>query len=317
MLRRHSPLFAIFLAAASALAYWEWSTPVDRTPGRRLTAIALSPSGAWIATGNAAGWISVWQPADPDHTTQEFLVEGATPRALAFSGDERLLAVAHSRGLALHSVTALELLRTLREGTGYHSVVSPPQAGTAGDGTWLAVSDAGSVERTDAGPCCQTTGSAAYTPDQAYLVTSGSWPALWNPDGTLAARLTAEGQYSDFGPIAFDTRRGWLLMGSRDGRVYAWDLATRELRAHSPQPAGAVESIAVVRGSPWIAYAKTGAPVHLWNPDTAEQRTLAALPSANIVAGKEPYTILVGNFAGSVQTWDTDSGELLQQRTLR
>jgi WD40 repeat protein len=181
----------------------------------------------------------------------------------------------------------------------------------------MAVSDNGTVLWTGPGSCCATTGSAALSPDGLHILTSGEWPAVWDRSGRLIARLTAEREYSDFGPIAFDAPRNWILMGSRDGRLYAWDAASHELRATSPEPAGAVETIAVIRGSPWIAFAMTGAPVHLWNPETGETRTLAALPTSNLVAGFAPGSLLVGNYAGSVQIWEVESGKMLRQRTLR
>lgn len=309
MPRRYSPLLVLLTAVATAYAYWEWSRPVDRAPGRRLTAIALSPSGRWIAAASAAGWVSLWDQARPEQLHQ-VQTPDATPRALAFSPDDRYLLIAHSRGLARHAVMDLEPLRTLRQDVGFRAVQFHRLLG------WLAVSDRGTVEQ-ETFSCCATTGSAAFTPDGGFIVTSGEWPAVWLRTGGLVARLTAEREYSDFDAIAFDTRRGWLLLGSRDGRVYAWDLGARELRAKSPEPAGAVESVAALRDSPWIALGKTGAPVHLWNPDTGEMRTMEAIPSTNVLAGSDPGTLIIGNYAGSVQFWDSDSGRMLSQRTLR
>jgi WD40 repeat protein len=149
------------------------------------------------------------------------------------------------------------------------------------------------------------------------IATTGTWPALWNTEsGKLVGHLTAEGEYSEFGPAAFDDVRGWVLMGSRDGRVYAWDTATAELRGKS-DPAGAVDSIAVLKNSPWIAFAMAGAPIHLWNPETGETRVVEALPYSNVVAGREPGSILFGNYAGSVELWNAETGEVLSRFTLR
>lgn len=299
----------LLAAVATAYAYWEWSRPVDPKPGRRLTVIAISPSKQWIAAASAAGWVSLWDLARPEQLHQ-VQTPDATPRALAFSPDDRYLLIAHSRGLARHTVMGLQPLQTLRRDAGFRSVEFHRLLG------WLAVSDRGTLEQ-ETVSCCSTTGSAAFTPDGAFIVTSGERPALWLRTGALLARLTRPGEHSDFGAIAFDARRNWLLLGSRDGRAYAWDLATRQLRAKSPEPAGAVESVAAVPGSPWIALGKTGAPVHLWNPDTGQLRTLEAVPSTNVVAGADPGTLIIGNYAGSVQFWDADSGRMISQRTLR
>ena len=83
------------------------------------------------------------------------------------------------------------------------------------------------------------------------------------------ARLTKDRQFHAFGPIAFDQAHGTILMGSQDGRVYCWDLTTRQLTAMSPAHAEYVNTI-VVSSTGLVAYAGFGGTVRLWNPRTGE-----------------------------------------------
>jgi len=155
--------------------------------------------------------------------------------------------------------------------------------------------------------CCSTIGGeAALSPDGTLIVTAGHWPALWDArSGKLIRRLTGDREFLTFLPIAFDPVRGWVLMGSQDGRVYAWDPRTGQRVATSPGHAGYVDTIAVPKDSPWIAYASRGGPVRLWNPNSGIERAPRAMTaSSNLVAGTQPRSIVFGTEAGFVELWD-------------
>lgn len=278
---------------------------------RRVAQVAISSSGAWYAAGSYDGHFAVWQPDHPDQP-QLFRITGVTPRSLAFDPGDTQVAIAHHSGLSLVSVAELQPPRHIRADTGFREAAYSPRTGSL-----LAVTDRHSLEWIGGFSCCGWSNGAAFSPDGSIIATTGAWPALWNTESVkLIGHLTTEGEYAEFGPAAFDKMRGWVIMGSRDGRVYAWDIETAELRGKS-EPAGAVDSIAVLKNSPWIAFAMTGAPIHLWNPDTGETRVIEALPYSNVVAGPEPASILFGNYAGSVELWNAETGEVLSRFTLR
>ena len=302
----------VLTAALTGTAYWYWSQPAERSGDRRIAQVAVSPSGRWFAAGSVSSRFAIWQTQLPDRA-QFFRIPDATPRALAFNQDEDQLAIAHSAGLSLKPVQEMGAPELLRSGSGFRMAAFQPKSASL-----LAITDSGSIEWFGGARCCGAAPSAAFSPDGSLIATGGSWPALWMAhSGKLVARLTREGEFADFGPIDFDRVRGWVLMGSRDGRVYAWDLTSGVLRAKSPEPAGAVESLAILKSSPWIAFAMSGAPLHMWNADTGEMRSLDALPYSNVVAGPSRGSVLFGNYAGSVELWNAENATVISRFTLR
>jgi len=203
---------------------------------------------------------------------------------------------------------------------GFRAVTFPPHGNRA-----LALTDGGSAEWWDyesaeghAEDCCGAVdGAVAFIRRGDMIAVSGLAPTLWDPHSRkLISTLTGDGARASLGPIAFDDARGWILMGSRDGHVYAWDAQSKLAQGKSPEPAGAVDSIAVLKNSSWIVLDKTSAPLHMWNPDTGEMRSLEALPYSNVVAGPQPASVLFGNYAGSVELWNAETGAVLSRFTL-
>jgi WD40 repeat protein len=154
--------------------------------------------------------------------------------------------------------------------------------------------------------CCSSIyGEAVFTPNGQEIANAGHWPTLWDASsGRLIARLTTDREFSTFRPIAFDATRGTILMGSQDGRVYAWDLETRQPIAVSPPQPAYVDTIAV---SPkgWVIFAGFGQALQLWNPDTGQRATLpAAQPTSNLVLGPDGTLIIFGTADGTIEWWD-------------
>ena len=91
-------------------------------------------------------------------------------------------------------------------------------------------------------------GTAPYSAltDGQEIANVGHWPRLWDAhSGRLVAPLTARREISTFRPITFDPSRDAILMGSQDGRVYAWDLKTKRRIAVSPPQPAYVDTLAV------------------------------------------------------------------------
>jgi WD40 repeat protein len=228
---------------------------------------------------------------------------------LQFSPDERLLAVA-GKDLALYLLEPSAAPRLLRsDGRNYGTVRFSHDGQTV-----LTVTGDGRIELLDARSgatrlsicCCTVYGEAAFTPDERSIANAGHWPGLWDArSGHLIARLTKDRQFHAFGPIAFDQSRGTILMGSQDGRVYCWDLTTRQLTAMSPPHPEYVNTIAV-SSTGLVAYAGFGGTVRLWNPRTGDERSLiAARPTSNLVLGPDGATIAFGTADGAIECWDT------------
>jgi WD40 repeat protein len=296
---------ALSLAAVSACVWMFFAAPRNRPMDRRISTVALSRTGAWIAAGTAQGpvRISNGRPG----TARGFIPLRRGPlNDLQFSPDERLLAVA-GKDLVLYPLKQPAAPRNLRsDGRNYGTVRFSHDGETV-----LTVTGAGAIELFDARSgatrlsiCCSTIyGEAAFTPDERSIAVAGHWPGLWNArSGQLIARLTKDRQFHAFGPITFGQAHGTILMGSQDGRVYCWDLTTRHLVALSPPHPEYVNTIAVSSAG-LVAYAGFGGPVRLWNPRTGqEQSPTAARPTSNLVLGPDGDTIMFGTADGELLT---------------
>ena len=291
------------LAVISACVWMFCLAPRNRPMDRRISNVALSRTGAWIAAGTAQGPITI---SNGRPGTARWLVplRRGPLNDLQFSPDERLLAIA-GKDLVLYPLQQPAAPRRLRsDGRNYGTVRFSRDGQTV-----LTVTGAGTIELLDAQfgatrlkICCSTVyGEVAFTPDERGIANAGHWPALWDSrSGQLIARLTKDRQFHAFGPIAFDQPHGTVLMGSQDGRVHCWDLTTRQLIAMSPAHPEYVNAIAV-SSTGLVAYAGFGGTVRLWNPRTGEERSLTGpRPTSNLVLGPDGASIVFGTAGGEL-----------------
>jgi WD40 repeat protein len=227
---------------------------------------------------------------------------------LQFSPDEGVLAIA-SRDLGLYALEKSAVPRLLRSDHRNYGTVRFSREGQ----TLLVVAGAGLIETIDRRSgalqlrvCCSSVyGEVAFTPDGQTIASAGHWPSFWDVhSGKLAGRLTADRQFMTFRPIGFDTSQGTILMGSQDGRVYAWDLKDRHFVARSAAQPAYVDTLAVSSAG-WAVFAGFGNTVQLWNPATGQRRALpAARPTSNLVVGTDGATIIFGTADGEIEVWD-------------
>jgi WD40 repeat protein len=306
-------LITLSAAAVAAGAGMFFLARKTRPVERRVSNVALSRSGRWIAAGTSQGRISVWDGwADASPRRVEF--SHGPLNDLQFSPDEQTLAAA-GMDLGLYSREHPAATRWLRSDHRNYGTVRFSRDGQA----VLVITGLGTIEVLDAASgavrlsiCCSTVyGEVAFTPDEQNIVNAGHQPRFWDPrSGELVAPLTKDREVETFGPVAFD--RGTILMGSQDGRVYQWDLATRQPIAMSPAHAEYVNTIAVL-STGLVAHAGFGKSVWLWNPQTGEERAVAgAAPTSNLIAGADGGSLLFGTADGQIEVWDAHEGRRLR-----
>ena len=318
-LNGRSPSGAVLITlAASAIFISAWiiflGSP-DRSSERRISSLALSRSGTWLAAGTPQGMITVWEQGSGSAPRHIAFSRGSL-NDLEFSPDERLLAIA-SRDLGLYDLGGSAAPRLLRsDGRNYGT------SRFSEDGeTILVITGTGAIETLDTRSgaarlniCCSTIyGEVTFTPNGRSIANAGHWPSLWDSrSGQLVARLTKDREVYTFRPIAFDQALDAIFMGSQDGRVYAWNLTTRQKLAVSPPLSDYVDSIAVSRDG-WVAYAAFGKVARLWHPQTGQQRGLSgSRPTSNLVAGPDGTSIIFGTADGEIEFWDVPHGQRLR-----
>jgi len=277
---------------------------------RRVSNVAVSSTGSWLAAGTAQGKITVWNQTNG--TAPQQITFSTAPYGelndLRFSPDEHVLAIA-SGDLGMYAPAESASPRLLRSDHENYGSVRFSRDGQ----NLLVVTGAEMIETLDAHSgvlrikeCCSSIyGEVTFTPDGQAIANAGHWPSLWDArSGALLGRLTTNREFATFRPIAFDNRRGTILMGSQDGRVYAWNLRKRQLVAISPPQSAYVDTLAVSTTG-WVVFAGFGEGVELWNPDTGQRRSWAAArPTSNLVLGPDGTSIIFGTANGTVEFWD-------------
>ncbi len=226
-----------------------------------------------------------------------------------------MLAIA-SRDLGIYALEQSAGPRFLRSDERNYGTVRFSRDGQ----TVLVITGTGMIETIDTHSgatrlrvCCSTIyGEVTFTPDGQAIANAGHWPSLWDAhSGQLIAQLTRNRQFYTFRPIAFDGSRGTMLMGSQDGRVYAWDLTTRQLVAISAPQSEYVDTL-TVSTTGWVVYAGLGKMLRLWNPQTGQERSFpAARPTSNLILGLDGTSIIFGTADGGIEFWDVGTGQRL------
>ena len=312
---RRTVLIALSLSAISLCAWIVFIGSRSRPIGRRVSNVALSRTGKWLAAGTSQGKITVWDQGRGTAPRQIDFRRGSL-NDLQFSPDEHLLAIA-GRDLGIYAPEQPAGPRLLRSDEENYGTVRFSRDGQ----TILVITGRGLIETIDTRSgatrvqvCCSTIGGeVAFTPDGQAFANAGHWPRVWEArSGHLIARLTKDRQFYTLGPIAFDSSRGTILMGSQDGRVYAWDLATRQLAAMSGAQPDYVDTLAV-SPSGWVIYAGFGKTLRLWNPQTGQEYSFpAARPTSNLILGPDGTLIIFGTADGEIEFWDTGTGQRLR-----
>jgi WD40 repeat protein len=274
----------------------------------------LSRTGKWLAAATSQGKITVWDQGRGAAPRQIDFPQGSL-NDLQFSPDEHLLAIA-GRDLGIYAFEQSAGPRFLRSDERNYGTVRFSREGQ----TVLVITGTGAIETIDTHSglarleiCCSTIyGEVTFTPDGQAIANAGHWPSLWDAhSGQLIARLTKNRETYTFRPIAFDGSRGTILMGSQDGRVYTWDLSTRQLVAISPPQSEYVDTL-TVSATGWVVYAGFGKTLRLWNPQTGQERSFSvARPTSNLIIGPDGTSIIFGTANGGIESWDVGKGQRL------
>ncbi|WP_229068394.1 NB-ARC domain-containing protein [Actinoplanes sp. DH11] len=256
-----------------------------------ITALALAPDGAWLATGGNNGKIRIW-----DVTTAEVVTTlighagGVFTLAITPDGG-RLVSAGHDGAVQIWDLAGMsgESHLTLDEHTGaVEAVVVAP------DGTWLASGGSDRIVRVwDAadGRVVSTISGHRRAVNALAVSGDGTWVAASNseraiqlydmPTGRVRATLT--GHSHRVASLASAPDGSWLVSASHDGTLRIWDTTTGAPRATLTGHTGRVEAIAVAPDGTWLVSAGEDGTVRIWESDARKAHT-ARTEEASAVA---------------------------------
>jgi WD40 repeat protein len=259
------------------------SATVAGTRSWSVYAVAFSPDGSMLASGNGDGTIVLWDAATrqpiatlPDLDTENW---NSFTNSLAFSPDGSMLASSYdAQALTLWDLVTRTPVASMTSGSDWwvYAVAFSPDgsvlASGSGDNDPSAGSSDGLVQLWDVVTRARIAtlavtnagaGSLAFSPDGKVLASVAGDGAitLWNAATHVsAATLTAE---ADAKCVAFSPDGSTLASGNGDGTVTLWDVATRERRVTlQTGTASAVRSVAFSPDGATLA--SGGASLTMW-----------------------------------------------------
>ncbi|MFN6197817.1 MAG: pentapeptide repeat-containing protein [Dolichospermum sp.] len=284
-------------------------------------AVAFSPDGKVLATGEKDGRVRLWNVI----TGKELLTlrgHSSGVRSVAWSGDSQTLASgSDDKTVKLWNVQSGDCVRTLEGHSS--SVIS---VAWSGDSQTLA---SGSSDNTvklwnvQTGNCVRTleghsnwVNSVAWSGDSQTLA-SGSFDKtvkLWNVQTGNCVR-TLEGHSSGVNSVAWSGDSQTLASGSDDNTVKLWNVQSgecvRTLEGHS----SGVISVAWSGDSQTLASGSDDNTVKLWNVQSGEcVRTLEGHSHwVNSVAwSADSQTLASGSRDNTVKLWNVQTGDCVR-----
>lgn len=264
-------------------------THVWPTPGRTVNAIALSPDGRAIATGNSDQTVQIWDRHTGDvlHTwTQRFgLGPGHTDAVTAVvfqSAGDRLWTAAQDGQIKQWDLATYQSLQTLRQpGWQITAIALTPDDKTlltADVEGRIAVWDLASGQRQfDLRRHAGRVNDLGLSPDGTRLVSVGEAGTLrlWAlPSGQLLHTWTAT---APLRAVALSASAPALITGDKAGQVISWSLLDFAQQMTLEQTQDAVSAIALSPDENWLAIGSRDGTIHLWRWSLAERRRVAVL----------------------------------------
>ena len=242
---------------------------------------------------------------------------GHGDRAVAFSPDGKLVAVASGIGAWLYSAEDPETVTWLPADR-VHSLSFSPDGKklvTAG-GMWgigevilwdVATGAPSRIER--GGPIIDVT----FSPDGKTLAYSArGGPMIKLRDVSSRTVVTTQGRY-DFGLacLAFSPDGAIIATGHGNGTIMLWDVATRTLAATLEGHSGEVYSVAFSPNGSTLASGSSDETVKLW--DAATRTNFETLtvnsPVTTVAFSPDGSVVASGTWFRRVKLWNTTTGE--------
>ncbi|MEV4576546.1 NB-ARC domain-containing protein [Nonomuraea jabiensis] len=283
----------------TAVRIWD---PADGTQRRRLdghtdtvTALAVAPGGAWLASGSHDGTVRLWNTStdDPGPVT-----------ALAVAPDGTWIATLDDEGhVTLHNADGTVRPRQPRLPTTVTALATAPAGvlfATTDPAEGVLLHDAHGTRRRT------VTGHSAVTALAAAL--DGTWLATGDDEGLVqvwheagVTQMTVSGGHVIL--AAADEQR--LAICDSDGLVRWW--TAEHIREVSlARPAARITAVATVPGTTWLATGDEQGNVHLWASDGTHRTTLAEnLGSVTGLAASPDGTWIAAITAtGLIRLWE-------------
>lgn len=270
------------VAAGASLGLWDpWSgnpRQVLKGHAERITCLAFSPDGAWLASGDEGGLLQTWQAATGQAGTR--LEHQGVLTGLAVSGDGRWLAWGARDGTVLVSQWTPQGIERIRQIEGQGGAVAGLRFSP--DHRWLVIGKRvgtgakaqGTVRlwSTEEGSLQAEHAVAGVALSALAVSPCGRWLAVGGSEGEVCMIASDDGRQLRRFPrtevgiscLALSGDRQWLVSGREDGQVSVWQpqqgKLLREMKVHT----AAVRAAAFSADGRWWASGAEDGTVLVW-----------------------------------------------------
>ncbi|KAG7309416.1 hypothetical protein JYU34_005382 [Plutella xylostella] len=286
-----------------------------------------SPSGFYIASGDASGKIRIWDTVNKEHILKnEFQPIGGCIKDIAWSADnQRMVAVGEGRerfGHVFMSETGTSVGEISGQAKPINSVdfrpARPFRIVTASEDNTLAVFEGPPFKfKCTKQEHTRFAQAVRYSPDGSQFASAGFDGKIFLYDGTtseLKGEIGSPAHKGGVYGIAWSPDGTQLLSCSGDKTCAVWDVASRE-RVTTFNMGQAVENQQVSclwQGKHLISVSLSGVINYLDvnNPDTP-LRTLVGhnKPITSLAVHPDRHTVYTASHDGTVTAWNVNNGE--------
>ena len=245
-----------------------------------VNAVAFSPGGTTVATGDSEGFTYLWNLASQQRKAK--LVDPGNNGdvvSVAFSHNGTMLATGDDDGdTYLWDIATRRVTVTLTDP--FHAAIN--SVAFNGKDTILAAGD------------------------------RNGFTYLWDLAARQASVDLPDPSGGGISSVAFSPDGATLATGDGDGSTYLWDLATRRVIATLPDPHGwSINSVAFSRDGTTLAVGDLNGNTYIW--DVATRRVIATFTDPNSSQGGSPSSVAfspdsailaIGDTRGGADLWD-------------
>ena len=307
-----------------------WDTETWEQKGKltghmdRAKRVVFSPDGTTLACWSYDGPLRLWNTETWERKGTLTSYTRDPIRSVSFSPDGITVA---SSGRFATVVLLWDAVTGEQKGTltghtnNVSSVAFSPDGKTVASGGWdktVRLWDTETGEHRDT----LTGHSVRFSPDGSILAIKGADRTLWLWDavtGEQKGPLT--GHTGRIGPVTFSPDGRTLASGSADTTVVLWDTVTGEQKGTLTGHTDRIWSVTFSPDGRTLASGSEDNTVRLWDTETGELKAIFTmaerqegtfgLPMARITVAISPdgQTLASGSVDGTVQLWDTETGE--------
>ncbi len=288
-------------------------------------AVAISPDGQWLASGDEKGWVRLWNLKTQRNVSAFLTAVGRQVDGLAFSPDGKLLALGNVDGaLWLWDVPTQQMLAHVANA---HSDQVLQLVFAADGQTLITASTDGTLRRWQI-PALQGLPTTltlaqgeeirAVSPDGQRMATVAGTAVMLRSAATgelLTPALTPQHKAA-IADVEFSADGRTLVTSSFDGAILLWDVATGN--ALHPPPAGHTARVLVTAFSPdgrTLASGSTDATIRLWDVTTGELLAPVLTGHGNwvqaLIFSPDGQTLFSAGNDGRIMVWSVAAHKTL------